>query len=63
MNYKNRAKLISYYGKPALAETYRDFINNYLTVEKFAEHRDMQINYARLVLELGRECHELECVE
>jgi hypothetical protein len=37
-----------------LIETYMDFINNYLTVEKFAEHNGLLDAEAKVLLELAR---------
>lgn len=41
-----------------LADKYLDFINNYLTVEKFAEHNDISITCAKHLLEAGEIAHE-----
>ena len=41
-----------------LQADYLDYVNNYLTVEKFAEHRGLRVGEARLLLEVARQCHE-----
>ena len=41
-----------------LREHYLDFFNNYLTIEKFAEHQEMPVNDAVHVLDIGRRLHE-----
>lgn len=46
-----------------LAATYRDFVNNYLTVDKFAEHNNMDKTYALNLLVKASECHQKECYE
>lgn len=33
---------------------YLDFFNNYLTVEKFAEHNLLSVDHAKQLLEIGR---------
>lgn len=37
-----------------IAEIYLDFFNNYLTVEKFAEHNLLSVEHAKRLLEIGR---------
>lgn len=37
-----------------ISEMYLDFFNNYLTVEKFAEHNLLNVDHARQLLEIGR---------
>lgn len=37
-----------------IAEIYLDFFNNYLTVEKFAEHNLLSVEHAKQLLEIGR---------
>lgn len=39
----------------ALAAIYLDYFNNYLTVEKFAEHNGLHENEAETLINLGRE--------
>jgi hypothetical protein len=46
-----------------LAATYRDFVNNYLTVDKFAEHHNMDKTYALNLLVKGSEYNQKECYE
>lgn len=41
-----------------LVAYYLDFVNNYLTVAKFAEHNGLTENQAMKVIELGKELHE-----
>jgi hypothetical protein len=33
---------------------YLDYFNNYLTVEKFAEHNLLSVEYAKQLLDIGR---------
>lgn len=33
---------------------YLDYFNNYLTVEKFAEHNLLSVEHAKILLEIGR---------
>ena len=35
-------------------EMYLDFVNNYLTVEKFAENNLLSVEHAKQLLEIGR---------
>ena len=41
-----------------LAAFYLDWVNNYLTVEKMAEHHNLTIAEAGLLIELGRAHHQ-----
>jgi len=44
--------------RKALQEAYLDWVNNYLTVEKYAEHNLLTVDNALKVIEAGREAHE-----
>lgn len=44
--------------KQALADFYLDYLNNYLTREKFAEDQQMTVEDATALLNLGRKYHE-----
>lgn len=37
-----------------LLEIYLDYFNNYLTIEKFAEHNLLSVEHAKQLLEIGR---------
>jgi hypothetical protein len=37
---------------------YLEFFNNYLTIEKFAEHRGLNIEIAKTIIENGKFIHE-----
>ena len=41
----------------ALRELYLDYVNNYLTVAKFAEHNGMTNAQAHAIIDIGRELH------
>lgn len=41
-----------------LREKYLDFFNNYLTVEKFAEHNHLLVGDAHSLLHMGKVYHE-----
>jgi hypothetical protein len=41
-----------------LQSEFLDWVNNYLTVDVFAEHRGISTNEARALIELGRSVHE-----
>lgn len=41
-----------------LIDLYLDFVNNYLTVAKFAEHNELDIKDANEILILGKKYHE-----
>ena len=41
-----------------LQEFYLDWINNYLTVDKMAEHNEITVADAKLLIELGRAYHQ-----
>ncbi len=40
---------------------YLDWVNNYLTLEKFAEHHSISFDLAALIIKEGRILHELNC--
>lgn len=40
-----------------LLNEYLDFVNNYLTVALFAEHRGLRVEEAKLLLKLGEQCY------
>lgn len=42
-----------------LAKFFREYINDYLTVERFAEDHEISVNDARTLIDLGRKYHEL----
>lgn len=44
--------------KITLADLFLDYFNNYLTVEKFAEHNELDVDDAKAIIELGRKYHE-----
>ena len=41
-----------------LREMFLDYFNNYLSVAKFAEHNEISMTKATLLIEMGRELHE-----
>ncbi len=42
----------------ALRQLYLDYVNDYLTVEVFAEHHGLSVGDAYLVLQAGKRLHE-----
>ncbi len=44
--------------RESLLEMYFDYINNYLTIEKFAEHRGLYVNEALRLIDLAKRCLE-----
>jgi uncharacterized protein YeeX (DUF496 family) len=43
-----------------LRSEYLDFLNCYLTVELFAEHREISVTLATAIIDEGRKCHEMQ---
>ena len=43
------------YARAALIEAYRDFYNNYLSVELYAEHNGLTLAQARSLLALAKD--------
>ena len=41
-----------------LRELYLDYVNNFLTVDRFAEHHGIQSTEARRLLAMGKYIHE-----
>lgn len=41
-----------------LGNLFLDWVNNYLTVEKFAEDYDFTVRHAKVAIEAGRVVHE-----
>jgi len=56
-------KLISTIDERILASLYLDYVNNFLTVEKFAEHYRFTENHANNVINKGRRAHEKQVRE
>lgn len=48
-------KLIQYLSENTQAELYLDYVNNFVTVERFAEHYGLSIDGANLIINQGRE--------
>ena len=44
-----------------LKEFYLDWMNNYLTVEKMAEHNEMTVEDTAMLINLGRSYHQESC--
>ena len=42
-----------------LLNDYLDYVNNYLTIEKFAEHRGLYVHEAELLIKLAESCFTL----
>ena len=40
---------------------YLDWINNYLTVEKMAEHNELTVEDTAILINLGRSYHQESC--
>ncbi|MBT7878093.1 MAG: hypothetical protein HN738_08425 [Gammaproteobacteria bacterium] len=38
-----------------MEHAYLDWVNNYLTIETFAEHRGITIEHAKILIVIGRE--------
>ena len=41
-----------------LRSLYLDYVNNYLTVERFAEHNELDFDQADVLLDIGKALHE-----
>ena len=41
-----------------LFNLYLDWVNNYLTIEKFAEHNGLYVDEALMLVELAQKCFE-----
>lgn len=44
--------------RATLQYVWREYLNDYLTVEKFAEHKGLTVEEANLLLNLAKRCHE-----
>lgn len=44
-----------------LKEFYLDYVNNYLTVAKIAEHNEIAYKYAETLINIGRVLHNADC--
>lgn len=44
--------------KEKLAAVYLDWVNNYLTIEKFAEHKGLYVDEAKILLSVAKQCFE-----
>lgn len=50
------------YIKHNLQHVYLDYFNNFLTLEKFAEHYGLDLEQAKNVIALGKDIHEKQIV-
>lgn len=57
-HYPRREQLIAKRKSPTLAEHFLDYFNNYLSIERFAEHQEMSVAAAKSMIEAGRIEHE-----
>jgi len=46
------------YLRDTLADLYLDWVNNFLTIEKFSEYYGLDENDAKDLLKLSKKCHE-----
>lgn len=44
--------------RESLSEIYLDWVNNYLTIEKFAEHKGLYVEEAKTLLSVAKQCFE-----
>jgi hypothetical protein len=44
--------------RESLLEMYFDYVNNYLTIEKFAEHKGLYVYEAEVLIDLAKRCLE-----
>jgi hypothetical protein len=49
--------------KNTLADIYLDFINHWLSRERFAEHLDVSVTQCEDILTMGRQFHEERCTK
>lgn len=47
--------------KNILANFYLEFINEFLTIERFAAYHDMEIEHCQTLVNMGRVYHEERC--
>ena len=47
--------------KTKMADFYLSYLNEFLTIEHFAEYHDMSINQTQTILTIGRMFHEERC--
>ena len=45
------------------ADAYLDWWNNYLTVQRFADDYGLTVDHARMLIEIGRACHQQRVAE
>jgi len=43
--------------KTTLADLYLEFINDFLTIERYAEYLDISVSQCRALIDIGREFH------
>lgn len=49
--------------RDTLIATYLDYVNNYLTIEKFAEHNLLTIEQAKSLIALGKQVFNTDIEE
>lgn len=47
--------LLDYSSRSGLKEYYLDYVNNYLTIEKYAENNSLTVEQAKILIDLGRD--------
>lgn len=50
------------YSKETIAEMYLDYVNNFLTVEQFAEYYSIRIGTANMIINVGRMHNQIASV-
>lgn len=45
--------------RETLSTLYLDWVNNYLTIEKFAEHHGLYVQEAEDLIKLAKQCFEV----
>lgn len=46
--------LVEMYAKEKYRKMYLDYVNNFLTVEKFAEHYQIPVEKAKIIINTGK---------
>jgi hypothetical protein len=46
-----------------LITAYLDYVNNYLTIERYAEHNELTVDQATTLVSLGKQLHESKSPE
>jgi hypothetical protein len=52
--------MTSLYARSALKVLFLEYVNGFLTVQRFADHHEIDVNDARTILDIGKRYHNFD---